>query len=280
MTTTGRVLPTKVDFRRYAMLGYVSIALVFGGFGLWASMAPLDRAAVAPGPGRRGKRSQGRAASGRRHRPGDPRQGDPAGQGRATCCSDCSRPRPRPTPIFSASRSMRRLPRKPASSPNSPTPQPSRFPPACWHARNVPETATAIADQQRQFVERRNSLASQVNILNSQIAQQQQELAGRDRQREFAGRAAQELRRPDEYRAAVARKGPLRPQQIPRDRARSGQGRQASSAQAEADVARFDATDRAKPVTDRSGAGRSTKPRFRSNWTRRAASSPSCAKSS
>src|SRR6478735_6555785 len=49
MTTTGRVLPTKVDFRRYAMLGYVSIALVFGGFGLWASMAPLDRAAVAPG---------------------------------------------------------------------------------------------------------------------------------------------------------------------------------------------------------------------------------------
>ena len=32
-------------------------------------------------------------------------------------------------------------------------------------------------------MERRSSLASQVNILNSQIAQQQQELAGRDRQR-------------------------------------------------------------------------------------------------
>jgi HlyD family secretion protein len=49
--------------------------------------------------------------------------------------------------------------------------------------QNVPETAIAIADQQRQFVDRRNGLINQVNILNSQIAQQQQELSGRDRQR-------------------------------------------------------------------------------------------------
>jgi HlyD family secretion protein len=31
------------------MLGYVSIGLVFGGFGLWAAIAPLDRAAIASG---------------------------------------------------------------------------------------------------------------------------------------------------------------------------------------------------------------------------------------
>ena len=49
MSATNNAVPVKGDFRRYAMLGYVSIALVFGGFGVWASVAPLDRAAVATG---------------------------------------------------------------------------------------------------------------------------------------------------------------------------------------------------------------------------------------
>ena len=35
------------DFRRLAMVGYGSIAVAFGGFGLWASLAPLDSAAIA-----------------------------------------------------------------------------------------------------------------------------------------------------------------------------------------------------------------------------------------
>jgi HlyD family secretion protein len=49
MSTASNVVPAKGDFHRYAMLGYASIALVFGGFGIWASFAPLDRAAVASG---------------------------------------------------------------------------------------------------------------------------------------------------------------------------------------------------------------------------------------
>ena len=49
MSTANHPVQVKSDFHRYAMLGYVSIALVFGAFGIWASMAPLDRAAVAPG---------------------------------------------------------------------------------------------------------------------------------------------------------------------------------------------------------------------------------------
>jgi HlyD family secretion protein len=57
------------------------------------------------------------------------------------------------------------------------------FPDSVLRRQNVPETAIAIADQQRQFIDRRNGLINQVNILNSQIAQQQQEFAGRDRQR-------------------------------------------------------------------------------------------------
>ena len=37
------------DFRSYARIGYLGIAIVFGGFGIWASYAPLDSAAVAQG---------------------------------------------------------------------------------------------------------------------------------------------------------------------------------------------------------------------------------------
>jgi HlyD family secretion protein len=57
------------------------------------------------------------------------------------------------------------------------------FPNSVVARSQVPETAMAIADQQRQFREHRATLVNQVNILKSQIAQQQQELAGRDRQR-------------------------------------------------------------------------------------------------
>src|SRR5689334_6382230 len=35
--------------RGYATFGYAAIGLVFGGFGIWAGLAPLDRAAVASG---------------------------------------------------------------------------------------------------------------------------------------------------------------------------------------------------------------------------------------
>jgi HlyD family secretion protein len=37
------------DHRIYARIGFAAIALVFGGFGIWATFAPLDRAAVAQG---------------------------------------------------------------------------------------------------------------------------------------------------------------------------------------------------------------------------------------
>jgi len=39
----------KSDHRSYAWLGYGAIAIVFGGFGVWAAVAPLDRAAIAQG---------------------------------------------------------------------------------------------------------------------------------------------------------------------------------------------------------------------------------------
>ena len=182
MTTTGRVLPTKVDFRRYAMLGYVSIVLVFGGFGLWASMAPLDRAAVAPG--QVAVESDHKAVQ---HLEGGIVREILVKETQQVKAGDLLF-RLQPTQAQANTDILRKQidaalaeeARLVAEQSNATA---IAFPASVLARGNVPETATAIADQQRQFVERRNSLASQVNILNSQIAQQQQQLAGRDRQR-------------------------------------------------------------------------------------------------
>lgn len=160
MTTAGSVLPTKVDFRRYAMLGYISIALVFGGFGIRASLAPLDRAAVA----------SGQVAVDSDHKAVQHLEGGIVVEILAKETQQAK------TDIFrkqfdAALAEDARLVAEQTDAASI------AFPASVLARRNVSETATAIADQQRQFVERRNSLASQINILNSQIAQQQQELA-------------------------------------------------------------------------------------------------------
>ena len=182
MTTTGSVVPAKADFRRFAMLGYISIAVVFGGFGIWASMAPLDRAAVAPG--QVAVESDHKAVQ---HLEGGivleiltkETQQVKAGAvlfrlqpTQAQANTDIFRKQ-----MDAALAEEARLIAEQTSAATI------AFPASVLARRGVLETATAIADQQRQFVERRSSLAGQVSILNSQIAQQQQEVAGRDRQR-------------------------------------------------------------------------------------------------
>jgi HlyD family type I secretion membrane fusion protein len=183
VTTTSRVAPAKADYRRYAMLGYVSIALVFGGFGVWASMAPLDRAAVA----------SGQVAVESDHKAVQHLEGGivleilakETQQVKAGAVLFRLQPTQAQanTDIFrkQMDAALAEEARLIAEQTNAAT---IAFPASVLARRGVLETATAIADQQRQFVERRSSLAGQVNILNSQIAQQQQELAGRDRQRD------------------------------------------------------------------------------------------------
>jgi multidrug efflux pump subunit AcrA (membrane-fusion protein) len=43
------IRPVQTNHRSYARCGYTAIGLVFGGFGIWAALAPLDRAAIASG---------------------------------------------------------------------------------------------------------------------------------------------------------------------------------------------------------------------------------------
>ena len=182
MTATNNAVPVKGDFRRYALLGYLSIALVFGGFGVWAAVAPLDRAAVATGQV---------AVSGDhkvvQHLEGgivreilvketqQVKQGDVLFRLQPTeAQANTDILRKQMDALFAEEARIVAEQSNVASI---------TFPDSVLARRNVPETAQAIADEQRQFVDHRAALLSQVNILNSQIAQQQQELAGRDRQR-------------------------------------------------------------------------------------------------
>jgi HlyD family secretion protein len=182
MSTASNVVPAKGDFHRYAMLGYVSIALVFGGFGIWASFAPLDRAAVASGQVSvsgdhkvvqhlEGGIIQEILVKETQH----VKEGDllfrlqPIG---AQANTDILR-KQMDVALAEQARLVAEQSNVAAIA----------FPESVLARRTVPETAMAIADQQRQFTEHRDTLANQINILNSQIAQQQQELAGHDRRR-------------------------------------------------------------------------------------------------
>jgi membrane fusion protein, epimerase transport system len=50
MTDANKTLkPYQVDERRFRHIGIIIIVVVFGGFGLWAALAPLSSAALAPG---------------------------------------------------------------------------------------------------------------------------------------------------------------------------------------------------------------------------------------
>jgi len=178
----GNVALPNGDFRRYALLGYASIALTFGGFGVWANFAPLDRAAIA----------QGTVSVSGDHKVVQHREG---GIIRDILVKETQQVhrgdvlfRLQPTEAQANTDILRKQmdaaqaeeARLVAERGNA---RLITFPDSLLRRQNVPETAMAIADQQRQFIDRRNGLINQVNILNSQIAQQQQELAGRDRQR-------------------------------------------------------------------------------------------------
>jgi len=238
MNGASDVVPVKSDFRRYALLGYVSIALVFGGFGLWAAIAPIDRAAVAPGQV---------TVSGDhkvvQHKEGGiireilvketetVRQGDVLFRLQPTeaqANTDILRKQ-----MDQALAEQARLVAEQTGA------AAIAFPQSVLARRNVPETATAIGDQQRQFVERRNALISQYNILNSQIAQQQQELAGRDRQRAaLADQLASFTTEMNNVRPAMDKGFYPRNKflEMDRDRARV----EGDLGQAQADVARLD----------------------------------------
>jgi HlyD family secretion protein len=180
IATDGQV--PRSDHRPYARLGYAAIALVFGVFGVWASLAPLGRAAVA----------SGQVAVESDHKVVQHLEG---GIVREILVKEDQRVsagdvlfRLQPTQALANADALGKQVDAALALESRLLAERDRadqitFPPALLVRQSVPETANAVAGEQRQFAERRRALESQIKILSTQIAEKKQEIAGRDQQR-------------------------------------------------------------------------------------------------
>jgi len=171
------------DHRGYARLGFAAIALVFGGFGIWASFAPLDRAAVA----------QGQVAVESSNKPVQHLEG---GIVREILVHDSQQVkegdvmfRLQPTNAQANLDILRKqidagLAQEARLVAEKTQANQINFPADLLARRNIKETDLAIRVQERVFQENREKLNGDLGILNSQIAQKQADIDGRQRQRE------------------------------------------------------------------------------------------------
>ena len=167
------------DFRSYARIGYLGIAIVFGGFGIWASYAPLDSAAVA----------QGKVAVETDRKPVQHLEGgivdeilvketERVAEGQVLF-------RLRPTQAKTNSEALRKQldaglaveARLLAEQSQAPA---IIFPPELLQRAADPELAQTLADQQRAFVERRRSLENQIELQQSKIDQATRDNIGKE----------------------------------------------------------------------------------------------------
>jgi HlyD family type I secretion membrane fusion protein len=177
-------MPTSTaDHRGYARLGFAAIAFVFGGFGVWAGFAPLDRAAVA----------QGQVAVESNNKPVQHLEG---GIVREILVHDSQQVkegdvlfRLQPTTAQANLDLLRKqidagLAQEARLVAEKNQADKINFPADLLARRDVKETDLAIKDQERVFQEHRNKLNGDLGILASQIAQKQADIEGRKRQRE------------------------------------------------------------------------------------------------
>ena len=171
------------DHRGYGRIGFAAIALVFGGFGVWAALAPLDRAAVA----------QGQVAVESNNKPVQHLEG---GIVREILVRDAQQVkegdvllRLQPTNAQANLDLLRKqidanLAQEARLVAEQTRADQIKFPADLLARRQVAETDMAIRDQERQFRERKQSLEGQIGILAAQIEQKQQDTIGRTRQRD------------------------------------------------------------------------------------------------
>jgi HlyD family type I secretion membrane fusion protein len=174
---------TMKDHRGYGRVGFAAIALVFGGFGVWAAFAPLDKAAVA----------QGQVAVESNNKPVQHLEG---GIVREILVRDTQQVkegdvllRLQPTNAQANLDLLRKqidanLAAEARLVAEQTKADQIKFPADLLARRTVAETDMAIRDQERQFRERKASLDGQIGILTAQIEQKQQDTIGRTRQRD------------------------------------------------------------------------------------------------
>jgi HlyD family secretion protein len=174
------VLERSADHRPFARLSYAAIAIVFGGFGLWAGLAPLDSAAVAT--------AKVAAESDRK-----PIQHLEGGIVREILVTEAQHVeegqvlfRLETTSAEANAELLRKQldaglaleARLLAEREQQDT---LVFPHALLARRQVSETATAMADQQHQFIERRRNRGYQLGILQARVEQTTKDLVGKRR---------------------------------------------------------------------------------------------------
>jgi HlyD family secretion protein len=181
MSSNTSLRTISADHRRFARLGYAAIALGFGAFGLWAAQAPLDSAAIAQGTIEVESRKKPiQHLEGGIIREILVRESEAVKEGQLLF-------RLEPTQALANAELLRKqLDAALAQEARLVAEVEGRAEivlSAALVARSaVPETTAVIADQQKQFAERRHSLLNQVRILEARIDQTNQEIVGRQRQ--------------------------------------------------------------------------------------------------
>lgn len=169
------------DHGPFARLGYLGIALVFAAFGCFATLAPLDSAAIAPG-----RIAAETATKPIQHLEGGivrdvlVKESTPVRKGDVLFRLEPTHARANKDMLvkqFDAALALEKrllAERERADR--------IEFPEALIARRAVPETAAAIADQEKRFKDRQQLFGSETRILKTRLAQAEKERSGFERQ--------------------------------------------------------------------------------------------------
>lgn len=180
------------DHRRYSRLAFGAIILVFGGFGAWAAIAPLDSAAVAPGRiAVEGDRKPVQHLEGGIVREILVKAADQVEEGQVLFRLDTTNAKANVDLLTRQLDAVfvqeaRILAEREGSGPIA-------FPPQLLAKAGQPYLAQAMSEQQRLLSERRNSLQNQIGILETRIEQTTRDIDGRKRRLEALASQRQSL---------------------------------------------------------------------------------------
>ena len=168
------------DHRRFAWLAYGAILLVFGGFGAWASIAPLDSAAIAPARvAVEGDRKPVQHLEGGIIREILVREAQQVAEGQILFRLDPTAARANAEllgrQLDAGLAQEARIMAERAGAPSI------AFPPQLMAKASRADLAQIMAEQQRLLMERKGSLDNQAGILEARIEQTGKDMEGRSR---------------------------------------------------------------------------------------------------
>jgi HlyD family secretion protein len=169
------------DHWPFARLGYLGIALVFAAFGCFAALAPLDSAAIAPG-----RVAAETATKPIQHLEGGivrdvlVKESTPVRKGDVLFRLEPTQARANKDMLVKQFDAALALEKRLLAERDRV--DRIEFPEALVARRAVPETAAAIADQEKRFKDRQQLFDSETRILKTRLAQAEKERSGLERQ--------------------------------------------------------------------------------------------------